>query len=967
MCRKWICLVFLVSTLVGQSYAQVDPDTILGVWLLDDGSGDIAADTSGNGYDGTLAGPPDWVGGRFGSALAFSGSGTYVDCGNPDAFNVDIFSVSFWCNFPSTQGWNHMISRGSHVTSGVPGSVNWGVMMYDAQETILYETFNDTGWVGLSTAAAAGEWHHVVATLDTTAMQLYLDGELAGTASGGTLLDESRVFAIGARSDAGGPASGFIGTLDEVAYFNAIISPEDVQRIMDKGLAEVVGGPPVAANPVPANGQTDVPRDSVLSWTPGRLAATHNVYFSDNSNDVTTAAPGALIADGTTETSVLPGRLAFETTYYWRVDEVNSAPDYAVFEGPVWSFTVEPFTYPIEGVIATSNVSSTATAGPENTVNGSGLNANDEHSIEATDMWLVTPGDDPLWIQFEFDQVYKLHEMLVWNYNVQFELVLGFGLKDVTVEHSENGTDWMVLGDVELARGTAAPGYLPNTTIDMQGIGSKYVRMNVNSGHGVLGQYGLSEVRFMFIPVIAREPQPGDGATGVSPEAALSWRAGRQAATHDVYLGTAPDALALADTVNTNSYTPAELNFGTAYYWKIDEVNEAEVPSLWESNLWTFSTQEFAVIEDFESYDDEDNTIFDTWIDGFVNDTGSTVGYFEAPFAERSIVHGGIQSMPLEYNNGAAPFYSEAEYDMGSMNLSGNGADTLRLFVAGQAPPFLETTGGSILMNGIGADIWDVADQFRYAYKSLTGNGSVTVRVEALDGTPSTWVKGGAMIRQSTEAGAINTFMAMTGGDGGGATYQQRMEADGASVSQHTYADGPLAPPYWVRVTREGNTLLGYTSPDGETWTQRGDVVTLAMADPVLIGLALTSHNANRATSAEFSNVSFTGNVGASWEVAEIGVTQPGGNIPDTLYVAIEDTSGNVAVVNHPNDNIAALSGWNEWLIPYSDLAGVNLSRVAMMYIGLGDRDNPTTGGAGLIFVDDIGYGSPLASGTAGN
>jgi hypothetical protein len=217
------------------------------------------------------------------------------------------------------------------------------------------------------------------------------------------------------------------------------------------------------------------------------------------------------------------------------------------------------------------------------------------------------------------------------------------------------------------------------------------------------------------------------------------------------------------------------------------------------------------------------------------------------------------------------------------------------------------------------------------------------------------------MIRQSTEAGAINTFMALTGGDGGGATYQQRMEADAASVSQHTYADGPFAPPYWVRVTREGNTLMGYTSPDGETWTQRGDVVTLAMADPVLIGLALTSHNAAQATSAEFSNVSTTGNVSASWEMAEIGAAQPIGNDVAPLYVALEDTSGNVAVVTHPDASIVARSGWNEWLIPYSDLAGVNLSRVATMYIGIGDRDNPTAGGTGLIFIDDIGYGRPAS------
>jgi hypothetical protein len=176
-------------------------------------------------------------------------------------------------------------------------------------------------------------------------------------------------------------------------------------------------------------------------------------------------------------------------------------------------------------------------------------------------------------------------------------------------------------------------------------------------------------------------------------------------------------------------------------------------------------------------------------------------------------------------------------------------------------------------------------------------------------------------------------------------------------VSQHTYTDGPFAPPYWVRVTREGNTLLGYTSPDGENWTQRGDVVTLAMTDPVLIGLALTSHNANQATSAEFSNVSFTGNVSANWEMAEIGATQPEGNTPEPLYLAVEDSGGNVAVVTSPDANVIGKSSWTEWVIPFSELGGVNLNNVAIIYVGVGDRDNPTAGGTGLIFVDDVGFG----------
>jgi hypothetical protein len=178
----------------------------------------------------------------------------------------------------------------------------------------------------------------------------------------------------------------------------------------------------------------------------------------------------------------------------------------------------------------------------------------------------------------------------------------------------------------------------------------------ITSNHSPVGfrQFGLSEVRFLYVPVWAREPEPTDGTVDVAvADAVLDWRAGRQAVAHDVSFGTDPEALTVIGSVADSMIDPGTLDLGTTYYWKVDEVNEVEAISTWEGQIWSFSTQECIVIDDFESYDDEDNLIYDAWIDGWSNGTGSTVGYLEAPFAEETTVHGGQQSMPLYYDNAA--------------------------------------------------------------------------------------------------------------------------------------------------------------------------------------------------------------------------------------------------------------------------------------------------------------------------
>ena len=455
---------------------------------------------------------------------------------------------------------------------------------------------------------------------------------------------------------------------NEFRLWTGALSAGEREKLHDQGPDGLQGG--AAFDPMPDDEMTDIARDLTLTWSAGEYAATHDVYLGaswDDVNDASRANPlDVLVSQGQTGTMHDAGRLEFGQTYYWRVDEVNAAPDNTIYRGDIWSFTVEPYTYAIEDVIVSTTGNSDEGMFLESMIDGSGLNDEGLHGTVPETMWVGAPNPGELLeMQFDFDQAYKLQEMRVWNYNVMFELMLGFGFKDVTVEYSSDGADWTVLGDYQFAQGTAQSNYAANTIIDFGGVPVQAVKLTVNSGYGPMGKYGLSEIRFMQIPAHAREPQPVSGTETVSIDAQLTWRAGREAATHDVYVDTDEQAVidgtAPVATVAEASYAP-DLSLGQTYYWKVVEVNDAEAIPTWAGAIWSFSTEDYVVVDDFESYtDDEGERIYEFWEDGFINDTGSTVGYLDEPFAEQSIVYSGKQSMPLFFENTGGITTSQAD------------------------------------------------------------------------------------------------------------------------------------------------------------------------------------------------------------------------------------------------------------------------------------------------------------------
>jgi hypothetical protein len=330
--------------------------------------------------------------------------------------------------------------------------------------------------------------------------------------------------------------------------------------------------------------------------------------------------------------------------------------------------------------------------------------------------------------------------------------------------------------------------------------------------------------------------------------------------------------------------------------------------------------------------------------------------HYGGEIMETDSVYSGRQAMPLYYDNSATPYRSEATRSWAlPQDWTYNDVDTLVLYLQGAPADFLLTSPDAITMSAAGDDIWDVADECRFAYKQLNGDGTIIARVDSIENT-NVWAKGGVMIRETLEAGSRHAMAVVT--PGSGVAFQRRLAT--SSTSTGTTEAGIVAP-HWVKLTRAGNELTAQHSADGQTWVDVGpdpaaSTDTVVMGGTLYIGLALTSHSSGTPTTAQFSQIQTTGSVSGTWEVAEIGVDHPG-NSPASLYVTLEDTAGQSATVPHPDGNAATLNGqWQPWAISIAEFgsAGVNLQAIQTMSVGVGDPMNPQPDTAGLMLLDDL-------------
>jgi len=912
MCRK---LFFLTSFFIVLALTLTSPVSaeLVAWWRFDDGSGTTAIDSSGSGNDGTLNGDAQWVAGQLGGALQFNGSNARVVAANIP-FDNRSFTIMMWVNAVLYTGEQVVFSTGltgstntdMHLRIGGVGSGNvppGGVRMG------FYSNDLDTpgGLIEENT------WYHITFWYDyeNQNRRIYIDGVMEAEAGAAPYLGTSGDTVIGAW----GTGQWFRGIIDDVQVYDHALGENEIQAAM-LGL----GGYPYASGPSPEDGVLYADTWVSMSWRAGDFAVSHDVYFGENLDDVNNGTgdtfrgnqglgeayfvvgfPGFPYPDG-----LVPG-----TTYYWRIDEVNEAEPNSPWKGPVWSFSVPPKT-----------------------------------------SYSPIPADGAEFVDL----------------NVRLTWTAGFNAK---LHYVVFGEDFDEVSNAAMGVPTGPASYSPGS---LKLAKTYYWRVDEFDG---IGTYKGDVWSFTTLGAVTG-PNPADGAVDVKPSVILSWNAGAVAASHEVYLGTDADAVANATTASPEykgpkalgeeSYDPGKLMLNTAYYWRIDEVNGASTDSPWAGNVWSFSTGDFFVIDDFEDYDAGDNQIWFTWHDGLGagapgspgyvagNGTGSAVGdETTASYTEETIVHGGGQSMPISYDNNKQGFanYSETELTLADQrDWTEEGVANLSIWFRGYAASvgsFVEGPVGTYTMTGSGTDIWDNADEFHFAYKMLTGVGSMTAKVESVDNT-NAWAKAGVMIRENLEPGSVHATMVVTPAQG--VSFQRRTFTDDVSSDTTT---GGIEAPYWVKIERDlAGNFTAYSSTNGSTWQIQGASENIQMGANVYIGLAVTSHDAALTCQAVFTNVTTTGTVSPQWVNQDIGIAS---NDAEPLYVAVSNSAGSPAVVVNDDPAAATIDTWTEWVIPLQVFAdqGITLTNVDRIAIGLGTQGNMTIpGGSGKIFIDDV-------------
>jgi hypothetical protein len=360
------------------------------------------------------------------------------------------------------------------------------------------------------------------------------------------------------------------------------------------------GGFPFAYGPTPADGSMHPDTWANISWRAGDFAVSHDVYLGDNFDDVDVGAESAFIG--------------------------NQGATFLVAGFP-------GFTYPdglIPGTTYYWRIDEVNDAEPNSPWKGPVWS----FGIPPKTAYFPDPADGA--------ESVGVDDSLSWT--------AGFGAKLHTVYFGET------FDEVDNAAGGLPQGTLTYNPSTLKMAKTYYWRVDE---FDVVETYKGNVWSFTTEGAVAAL-NPANGAVDVTQTPVLTWAPGF-GASHEVYFGADAASLELKGSGNlgSESYDPGQLEWNTTYYWRVDEANNANADSPWTGPLWNFTTANFLIVDDFESYNDLDptdpasNRIFNAWLDGFDSPAtnGSVVGHANPPFAEQTNVNSGNQSMPFAYDN----------------------------------------------------------------------------------------------------------------------------------------------------------------------------------------------------------------------------------------------------------------------------------------------------------------------------
>jgi hypothetical protein len=504
----------------------------------------------------------------------------------------------------------------------------------------------DMGWWGNhSPAPVANNWWQLVYTYDGSAARVYVNGEQESVVEVELNTHAANIIRVAAQADdtGAGVASqfNFTGSISSVRIYDRSLTAVQIQELFEGILPTWLK----SEMPSPADGAIHQDTWANLSWSPGNFAVSHNVYFSDNFDSVN---------DGTED--VFHGN---QTSTFF----VVGFPGFPFPDGLVPGTT---YYWRIDEV-----------------------NDTEPNSPWKGDVWsfMVPPKTAYLPDPADGAQSVDVNPALRWT--------PGFSAKLHTVYFGES------FDEVDAATGDLPQGTTTFSPGELKMAKTYYWRVDEfdpPSTH-------KGDVWSFTTEGAVEALSPSNGAVDVSQTPILTWAPGL-GASHEVYFGADAASLELKASGNLGeeSYEPVQLKWNTTYYWRIDEANSTNANSPWTGNVWSFTTANFLIIDDMESYNDleetdpDSNRIYLAWLDGFGDPiNGSLVGYVNPPFAEQSNVHSGNQSMPLEYDNTAGK--SEATLTLTSnKDWTVNGVDTLTIWYRGNAANSAETM--YVMLNG---------------------------------------------------------------------------------------------------------------------------------------------------------------------------------------------------------------------------------------------------------------------------